>query len=504
MGAISPTIGLAVERIEIGPDSSMRALDIAVVIIYLTVVVAVGIASRGRKKSADEYFTAHGLLSGKLGTLLVGLSIAATFFSGISLIIYISSAYSGGIQIAIGIVALPVAWVVLQFWFLPRYLANNWLHPYDIIEERFGNAVRLTLSAMFALMRIGWMAVLVYAPAMVIMGTAGLDPSWFWPIVLGIGLSSTAYTVIGGIHSVIITDAIQFLIVSMGMLFIGLFIWSKLDITTAEMVRELGDAGRLEMFNFSLDPKLTFTFWAILIGGGVSNVAAYLSDQMALQRYLTANTPKEATRSFLINIIGALGVVVTLVSVGLLLWLWYQHHPDPNIPSDPDKVISYFIAQELPVGIAGLLIASILAATMSSMTSGVNALAGAFTNDWMARFGRIRTPEETYRMSKWASLAIGVFATAMAGFIEQLGTILQANHIVMGLFLGPMLACMILAVTKNSISGVVMLVSMAGGVLVGALVATTSASGMWVSPVAFVFTISVAFLASWVFPKKPA
>ena len=74
----------------------------------------------------------------------------------------------------------------------------------------------------------------------------------------------------------------------------------------------------------------------------------------------------------------------------------------------------------------------------------------------------------------------------------------------MGLFLGPMLACMILAVTKNSISGVVMLVSMAGGVLVGALVATTSASGMWVSPVAFVFTISVAFLASWVFPKKPA
>lgn len=485
----------------------MRSIDIAVVVIYLAVVVAVGIASRGKKKSADEYFTAHGLFSGKLGTLLVGLSIAATFFSGISLIIYISSAYSGGIQIAIGLVALPVSWVVLQFWFLPRYLAGNWLHPYDIIEKRFGYPVRLTLSAMFVFMRIGWMGVLVYAPSMVIMGTAGLSDGWFWPIVLMIGLSSTAYTVIGGIRSVIITDAIQFMIVSMGMLFIAVFIWSRLDLSAVEMIKELDQASRLELFNFALDPTLTFTFWAILIGGGVSNVAAYLSDQMALQRYLTADTAKEATRSFLINIIGAVGIVVTLVSVGLLLWLWYQHHPDPNIPTEPDKVISYFIAQELPVGISGLLIAAILAATMSSMTSGVNSLAGAFTNDWMSRFGRKRTEEETYRMSKWASMVIGIIATAMAGLIDQMGTILNANHIVMGVFLGPMLACMIMAITKIRVSGGIVLLGMVCGVLVGGVVAFSSASGMWVSPAAFAVSIVVPIVMGLFLqspkPEKP-
>jgi len=479
----------------------MRLIDIAVVVIYLAVVVAVGIASRGRKKSADEYFTAHGLFSGKLGTLLVGLSIAATFFSGISLIVYISSAYSGGIQIAIGIVALPVSWVVLQFWFLPRYLAGQWKHPYDIIEKRFGNPVRLTLSAMFALMRIGWMGVLVYAPAMVIMGTAGLSDGWFWPIVLMIGLSSTAYTVIGGIRSVIITDAIQFVIVSMGMLFIAFYIWAKLDITTAQMVTELGDAGRLELFNFSLDPTLTFTFWAILIGGGVSNVSAYLSDQMALQRYLTSETPKEATRSFVINILGAMGVVVILVSVGLLLWLWYQHHPDPAIPTEPDKVISYFIAKELPVGVAGLLIAAILAATMSSMTSGVNALASAFTNDWVARFGRVRTSEENYQVGRWASFGIGVFATGMAGFVAQMGTILNASNVVMGLFLGPMLACMILALVKIQVSGRVVLFGMVCGTLIGGLVAFSPVSKLWVSPVAFVFSILVPLLMALAFRK---
>jgi len=482
----------------------MRPIDLFVVFVYLAAVVAVGIIFRGRKESADEYFTARGLFSGPLGTVMVGLSIAATFFSGISLIVYISSAYSSGIQIAIGLVALPAAWVVLQFWFLPRYLAGQWRHPYDVVEQRFGNGVRLTLSAMFMLMRIGWMGVLVYAPAMVIMGTAGLGQVWFWPIVLGIGLSSTVYTVIGGIRGVIVTDAIQFLIVSLGMLFIAIFIWAKLDISTLAMVRELDASARLELFNFSLDPTLTFTFWAILIGGGVSNVSAYLSDQMALQRYLTSDTPKEAMRSFLINIIGAMLVVLTLVSVGLLLWLWYQHNPDPDLPVRPDRVIAYFIAKELPMGVAGLLIAAILAATMSSMTSGVNALAGAFTNDWMARFGRKRTPVETYQLSRRASLVIGILATAMAGLIERMGTILNANHIVMGVFLGPMLACMILAITKVRVSGRGMLSGMAGGCLAGLIVAFSPTTSLWVSPVAFVFAISIPLLLARIEAEPPA
>ncbi|MEZ5277028.1 MAG: hypothetical protein R3F07_11660 [Opitutaceae bacterium] len=477
----------------------MRPPDIAVVILYLTAVVVVGIASRGRKKSADEYFTAHGLFGGRLGTVLVGLSIAATFFSGISLIVYISSAYSGGIQIAVGLVALPVSWLVLHFWFLPRFLSGNWLHPYDIIEKRFGIEVRLTLSAMFALMRIGWMGVLVYAPAVVILGTADLGPAWFWPIVLAIGLSSTLYTVIGGIRSVIITDAIQFLVVALGMIFIGTFLWSRLDLSTAEMVSELGEAGRLELFNFSFDPTLTFTFWAILIGGGVGNVSSYLSDQMALQRYLTSDTPKEATRSFLINIVGAAVVVVTLVCVGLLLSLWYRHHPDPDLPVKPDRVVSYFIANELPVGISGLLIAAILAATMSSMTSGVNALAGAFTNDWMARFGRKRTAVETYQLSRRSSLVIGISATAMAGLIERMGTMLNASQIVMGLFLGPMLACMILAITKIRITPRAMLTGMACGTAAGGVVVASPAAGMWVSPVAFVSSLLVPLAAATLF-----
>uniref|UniRef100_UPI00404A1630 sodium:solute symporter family transporter n=1 Tax=Cephaloticoccus sp. TaxID=1985742 RepID=UPI00404A1630 len=474
----------------------MRSLDIAVIVVYLSVVVAVGISCRGRKESSDEYFTAHGLFSGVFGTILVGLSIAATFFSGVSLIVYISSAYTGGIQIAIGMIVMPLAWVVLQYWFLPRYLAGNWRHPYEIIEQRFGNPVRLTLSAMFGLMRVGWMGVVVYVPALVIMGTIGLDDNWFWPIVLVIGLSSTAYTVVGGIRGVIITDAIQFVVVALGMLFIGGFLWCKLDLSTAAMLRELGEAGHLEILNFSFDPTVTFTFWAVLCGVGVSNLGSYLCDQMALQRYLTASSPKDAARSFSINVIGVLVVVGSLVCVGLLLWLWYRHNPDPALPTDPDKIIPYFIAQELPVGVSGLLIAAILAATMSSITSGVNSLAGAFTNDWLARFGRKRTPVEMFKASRWASLGVGILAIATAGLISQIGSILIASQVVMGVFLGPMLACMMLAITKFKFSSIAMLSGMIGGVAVGTWVAFSPVSGMWVSPLAFLVAILIPVAGS--------
>ncbi|MFZ9682470.1 MAG: sodium:solute symporter family transporter [Cephaloticoccus sp.] len=378
----------------------MRLVDILIVVLYLCGVVAVGIACRGRERSVDVYFTGRGLFRGPLGTLLVGLSIAATFFSGISLVIYISSVYSSGIQIGAGLLAMPVAWAVLRYWFLPRYLADGWRQPYDILEERVGRSVRIVMSGMFILLRIGWMGVLIYAPALVIMGTANLGNEWLWPIVLGIGLSSTAYTVIGGIRGVILTDAIQFLVILGGMLFIGLFLFFKLDLTSVEMVHELSSEGRLEWLNFSFDPTLTFTFWTVIFGIGISNIGNYLSDQMALQRYLAAESPAAAIRSFTINIIGAVMVVLTLITIGLLLYLWYRHHPDPNLPGRADLIISYFISQELPVGVSGLLIAAIMAATMSSMTSGINALAGAVTNDWIARLGAVRSPDALFRVGR--------------------------------------------------------------------------------------------------------
>ena len=203
-------------------------------------MIVVGLATSGRQKDADDYFTAGGSLGGWFGTILVGLSIAATLFSGISFMFYPAVMYNGGIVLFVGVtfVSMPVAYIVLR-WFLPRYLGFGGSHPYEIIESKFGSATRTTASILYVLMRIGWMAALVYAPTVAIMAAGNLSPEWFWPCVLITGLVSTLYTVFGGIRGVIITDAIQFVIIVVGIATTFGCIWLKLPVSASEAIETL-------------------------------------------------------------------------------------------------------------------------------------------------------------------------------------------------------------------------------------------------------------------------
>jgi solute:Na+ symporter, SSS family len=472
----------------------MRLLDSVVVIVYLLGVVAVGLAFRGRKKDADSYFTAKGGFRGRLGMVVVGLSIAATLFSGISFIVYTSTAFGHGGRIILGAAGIPIAWVVLRFWFLPRFLRDAGSHPYDIIEKRYGLAPRLCVSAMFVLVRIGWMGAMLAAPTLIVMGAAGLGPEWFWPIVLLTGFACTLYTSIGGIRSVIITDAIQLLVIVAGLLFIIAFTLIKIDAPFATIVGDLQTSGRLDLLDFKFSFTETYTFWGVLIGLTVSGLGSYLADLMMLQRYMAAESPAAAARSFAVNMWGAIVVVTSLVAVGLLLWVWYRYHPDPNLPAQNDKVLAYFIAQELPPGMSGLLIAAIMAATMSSMTSGIIALAGTITNDWIGRFGSLRSSAGLFRVGRATSVIIGVVATLAGGFTAQLGSLFQVSQTVLGVFLGPMLGCMVLVVAEARVKPAGVLLGLAVGSIAGWAVVISSVSFIWVAPAASAATIAAAHL----------
>lgn len=482
----------------------MRSLDIIIVLIYLAGVVAGGfLSSRNAKGDADEYFTGKGTLKGPLGTIMIGLSIAATLFSGISLVVYVSAAYTDGIKILLGLVSLLAAWLVLHWWFLPRYLAGGWRHPYEIIERRFGYRVRMFMSAQFLLLRLAWMGVLIYAPTLIILGSAGLDDRWFWPVVAILGVMSTLYTVVGGIRGVIVMDAVQFLITVGCMLLIMIFIMAKLGMAPREMAGELHAEGRLALFS-SGGAGSGLTFGSVLIGMLVTSFGSYLADQMSLQRYLASDTRKSAGRSFMVNIVGAFGIVGILVLVGLMLWLWYRHNPDPGLPTKADQILPYFIAKNLPAGLSGLLVAAIVAATIDSMTSGINAVSAALTNDWLVPLGRKRTSEELVRFGRIANLGIGVLATLSAGLAALLGPALDSSQILMGSFLGSMLACMLLAVSVAPARPVAVLLGMGGGLFAGWGVAASSLSVMWVAPTALVIALGVPVADLLLFRSRPS
>lgn len=484
----------------------MHTLDYIIVLIYLAGVVTGGIFSaRSARGDADEYFTAKGTLKGPLGTIMIGLSIAATLFSGISLVVYVSAAYTDGIKILLGLVSLLAAWLVLHWWFLPRYLAGEWRHPYEIIERRFGYRLRMFMSAQFLLLRLAWMGVLIYAPTLIILGSAGLDDRWFWPVVATLGATSTLYTVIGGIRGVIVMDAVQFLVTAGCMLLIMIFVMAKLGMTWGVMVGEWHAQGRLSLFNASDSPTHTLTFGSVLIGMMVTSFGSYLADQMSLQRYLASDTRKNAGRSFIVNIVGAFGIIIILVLVGLMLWLWYRHNPDPNLPLNADQILPYFIAKNLPAGFSGLLIAAIVSATIDSITSGVNAVSAALTNDWLVPLGRSRSSDELVRFGRLTNLGIGVLATLSAGLAAMFGPALDSSQILMGSFLGSMLACMLLAVSTFRVRPGAVMIGMASGLIGGWLVAGSSVSVMWTAPAALACALGLPLLDLLCFgPLVPA
>ena len=477
----------------------MGIFDTIVILLYLGGVIWAGLRSRGQQSSAQDYFTGKGGFTGKLGTIVVGLSMAATLFSGISFVVYTSTAYSNGAQIILAAAGIPLAWFVLRFWFLPRYLAGSGSHPYDIIEDRLGAEVRLCVSAMFILLRLGWMAVMLVAPTLVLMGAAGLGPEWFWPIIIITGLSCTFYTAIGGIRGVIITDAIQFAVMACGILFIIGFILYRIDLPVAGIFDQLEAARRLEIFDFSLSLTESFTFWGVVIGMSLANLGSYIGDLMMLQRYLASNSPRSAAHAFAVNMWGVIGVIVSLVIVGLLLWVWYQNNPDPGLPAKADQVLAYFIARELPPGVSGLLIASILAATMSSMTSGIIALAGTRTNDWVGRFGRNRSALELLKFGRWTSVAIGLLAIVAAGLASQLGTLFQISQAVLGAFLGPMLGCMIIVVAHWRVRPRLVILGLALGAATGWWVTFSPISVVWVASSSCLVTLAVPLLHRLIF-----
>ncbi|MFZ9092871.1 MAG: sodium:solute symporter family transporter, partial [Planctomycetaceae bacterium] len=254
----------------------MNVVDVVIIAGYLLLTVTVGIRCGGSQVDDVEYFTggfsgaATSPLRRWLAVLIVGLSIGATFFSGISMLAYPSQGYTSGVPIALVVTVLPLMAVVIVRWFLPRFFAHAHKQPYAIIEQRMGYPVRAVAAGMYVLLRIGWMSVLIYAPVLAIMAAAQLDDRWFWPLILIIGISSTLYTTLGGLRGVLVTDAIQFLVMAAGVAgpIVLILLDESFDYDLA--VKFLHDQNRLNWLNFSLAPTEKFTVWYVLAGIGVA------------------------------------------------------------------------------------------------------------------------------------------------------------------------------------------------------------------------------------------
>lgn len=479
----------------------MGTVGILVVASYLLATIAIGVAFRGRQESAEDYFTADGKLASRFGSVLVGFSVAATLFSGISFLSYPSLSYGGALTAVASLACFPIAYVVLRYWFLPHYLSAGYTHPYEIFERAFGVSVRYVASVLFILLRIGWMAALIYAPVIALLTMLGLDKGqWFWPLILIVGASSTFYTVLGGIRGVVATDALQFVVLFGAVIAVSGYVLVNLPVPFAEAISlAKADGMDLTFADWSLDLTAETT-WTFLIGATLVNLSSWIADQMSLQRYLATRNLRDTSRAFLLNVIGSATVLASLLATGLLLALWYAVRPADDVPEAADEVLPFFIVNELPGVVAGLITAALLAATMSSMTSGINSLAGTITLDFRVKVGRPMTQRQQLRFGRVTSLVTGILATAVAGVVEQLGTIFEISQTILGVFAAPLLGGMVLAIRRSRISALAMSTAMVLSSVVGAGLVFTPLYVLWVSPAVFVLTITLAYVFNQVLP----
>jgi len=470
----------------------MTFIDLVLIVIYLGISVYLGTRGSGkREKTVLAYFTDRGGGKGIFYQMMVGFSIMATFFSGLSFTMYPSIVYSEGIMILWGLAIFPISWVLLYFWFWPAYLSRKPLLPYDLIEERYGYGIRSYTSVLFFCLRVGWMSSLIYVPAIIIMASAQLSHAWLWPIVITVGVTCTLYTTVGGIRGVIVTDALQFLVMFTGILWLCLYIFFNLPLSPMSAFQDLHDEGFLVIRDFHFSWTDTITFWSIIIGFLIPNIAAYIGDPMSLQRYISLETRQANNRSFACNLAGVVTIILLLILVGLLLHAWYRFQGDPDLPGDPDFVFPYFVSTQLPPGLAGLLVAAILAATMSSLTSGINALAGALTNDFRARTRRKYSDEELLRFGKRASVIIGLSATFFAGLVENLGSLFDITRKLLGVFAGPMAAPMLLSILRIPCRKYSIVAGGVTGLCFGWILAFSPLSSLWVAPAAMMSAMGI-------------
>ncbi len=436
----------------------LYGLDIAIVAVYLIVVVGKGwLLGRGQK-NIDDYF----LAGRRMGWFPVGISLIASLFSAIS---YLGDPTEGflhdlkylGVYFTYPPMALVVAVIFLPFFYnLRLYTA------YEYLQKRFNLPLRLLASAFFILWRLGWMAMVLYAPSLALSEFLGLD----WRIsVLLTGLGSTIYTVMGGMTAVIWTDVIQFFVLVSGMIAVIVTCIMGVDGGFGRIWNMARAAGKLRVFDFRLDPRIRLTTWGLLFGGFAKSLSAYGVDQVAVQRYLTTANLRESIRALVLNAVAVVVVLPWTFLAGTMIWAFYQAHPEMIAGFDmsrPDRILPFFVVQNLPMGLRGLLIAALFAATMSSVDSGINTLSTATLMDWFHGLGKVKKGSNLLAQARAWTIFWGLVTTGLAILIGYAGkTLVELGNTIGGLFGGPLLGIFLL--------GMLTCRANSPGVLLGAL-----------------------------------
>ncbi len=495
-GKSTPKIQLMIHNA--GANASFGFLNYTFLILYMIALIYMGIYFSKREKGTDDYF----LAGRRIPWWAAGLSVLGTILSALTYIATPSMVYSMDWFMYPTVVGLLLCPIIIIYFYLPFFRRLNITTAFEYLELRFNLPVRLYGSAQFILFQLARISIILYLPAIVLSTITGIN---IYVCILSMGLLSTFYTVLGGIEAVIWTDVIQVFIFYLGIILALVIIVFHID----GGVMGLIDIGMADSKFRSLywDWDMTYpTLWVVIIGGGCGTLIQYSADQSQIQRYLTTKDEKSAANGLWLNVAITIPSGLLFFTMGTALYGYYKNHPDLiNLGMQNDAIFPLFVAQKLPVGIAGFLIAAIFSAAMSSLDSGMNSMATSFVTDFYRRF-KPNQSERTYlNIARGFTLLTGLSATAFALYIVtvdiQSAQLLFSSTV--GLLSSGLAGLFILGIFTRRAKGI--------GVFIGAIV---SAFALYIvkiyTPIHFILyafigiavCVIVGYIASLIIPEK--
>jgi len=470
-------------------------IDVGVLLVYLAGVVGFGCWFVRYSRNTEGFMLAGRSLPG----WAVGLSIFGTYLSSNTFIGVPGKAYGSDWNSFVLSLSLPIAAVIAVRVFVPFYRKTGEVSAYQHLERRFGPWARVFAMACYLLTQVVRMGSIMLGVALGMHALLGWDMA---TIIVATGALVTLYTLLGGIEAVIWTDVAQSIVLMTGALVVTLLLVFGMPEGPGQIFSIAAEHHKFSLGSFG--PSLTdTTFWVVLVYGLTMNLNNFGIDQSFVQRYHTARDDREAARSVWLGGLLYLPVSAVFFFIGTCLFAYYQTQPDLLAdvetrvaaeklqgeraqlsdtdyerrlgevrdglqPADVgDKVLPHFLVQHLPPGVAGLLIAAIFAAAMSSIDTSLNSSATIVLSDIYKRYLRDRAGErESMIVLYSATLAFGAMGTGVAVSLIGVPSVLDAWWFLSGIFAAGMLGLFLLGLVARTPDNRAAVAGVSAGVLV--------------------------------------
>jgi SSS family transporter len=465
-----------------------RWIDLAVIVAYLAGITWFGAQFRSSQHTLRDYF-----LGGKTAPWwAIGLSIVSAETSTLTVIGTPPLAFGGNFAFLQLVLGYLLARLVIVTFFLPAYFRGEMFTAYELMRRRFGERIRRLTAAAFLVLRALAEGVRVFAVSIVIAIVLGSGETASIAVILCLTLF---YTYEGGLTAVIWTDVVQMVLYVVGAVVSLVLLLQQIPGGWAHVAAVAGPLGKLQVFDFRLaGPAVFFTrtysFWAGILGGCFLTTASHGTDQLMVQRLLAARDLRQSQAALLASWVVIFVQFTLFLVIGTCLFVLYREQGQAA-PAVLDRLYPLYVWQKLPAGVAGLVMAAILAAAMSNLSAALNSLASTTVLDlWKPLLGGAADDTTWLRRSRWATIFWGVVLMGVALIARQWGSVLQAGLSIASIVYGALLGVFLLGLFTRRVGEVAAMCGMSVGLALLLYV-------RFATPIAFTWYVAIGASATF-------